>query len=370
MARHNEVTSYEAVSNAGAGIHGAASRRQVLTALAALGASALLPGAAGRAQSAPGAASRRIDTHHHYFPPAYLEPLAAWGKRSGFGGLQAPHREWSIARDLDEMDRGGVAMSVLSISTPGIWFGDAEEGRRMARLCNDYAAEMRRDHKGRYGIFANLPLPDVDGALTEIAYALDTLKADGIGLMTSYGDKWPGDPLFAPVFAELNRRRAVVYFHPLAPDCCGTLQPGVPASLLEYPHDTARAVASLLFNGAFARYRDISWIFSHAGGSVPQLAGRIAAGSRNRKDLAAIAPAGIAAELTRLYYDTANSAYAPTMAALLAFVPSSQIVFGSDYPYYTVSENVEGLAGIALTDEQRQAIDHGNAERLLPQLKA
>jgi predicted TIM-barrel fold metal-dependent hydrolase len=345
----------------------AASRRQILSAFAALGVSALMPKVAA-AQS--GAERRRIDTHHHYFPPAYLVPLEAWGKRAGLGGLQVPARDWTIARDIEEMDRAGLAMAVLSISTPGIWFGDAEQARRMARLCNDYAAEMRRDHRGRYGIFANLPMPDVEGALREIEYALDTLKAEGIGLMTSYGDKWPGDPLFAPVFAELNRRKAVVYFHPLAPNCCGSLLPGVPASLLEYPHDTARAVASLLYNGALARYRDISWVFSHAGGSVPSLAGRIAAGSRNRKDLAEIAPAGIPAELRKLHYDTANSAYAPTMAALLAFVPSSQIVFGSDYPYYTVSENVDGLAGIALTAEQRQAIDYGNAERLLPQLKA
>src|SRR5205085_7997931 len=132
MARH--IDEYAA--------NGAASRRQVLGGLAALGASALLPGGEGRAQSA--AASRRIDTHHHYFPPAYLEPLAAWGKRAGFGGLQAPQREWTIARDLEEMDRAGLAMAVLSVSTPGIWFGDDEEGRRMARLRNDYAAEMRR----------------------------------------------------------------------------------------------------------------------------------------------------------------------------------------------------------------------------------
>ncbi len=369
MTRHHGSTPHAHAKNGSAGLCSAASRRQVLTALAAVAVGAMLPDHAVRAQMAS-SGPRRIDTHHHYFPPAYLEPLEAWGKRAGFGGLQAPQRDWTIARDLEEMDRAGLAMSVLSISTPGIWFGEAEEGRRMARLCNDYAAEMRRDHKGRYGIFANLPMPDVDGALKEIEYALDTLKAEGIGLMTSYGDKWPGDPQFAPVFAELNRRKAVVYFHPLAPNCCGNLMPGVPASLLEYPHDTARAVASLLFNGALARYRDINWLFSHAGGSVPQLAGRIAAGSRGRKDLAEIAPAGILGELKKLHYDTANSAYAPTMAALLAFVPSSQIVFGSDYPYYTVSENVDALAGIDLTAAQRQAIDYANAERLLPQLKA
>ena len=345
------------------------SRRHVLTSLAALGAAAMLPAGTGLAETAT--ASGRVDVHHHFFPPDYLEPLAEWGKHHGVAaGLQPPQRDWTVARAVEEMDRAGVATAVLSISTPGIWFGDAEQARHMARLCNDYAAGMARDHKGRFGLFASVPMPDVDGALSEIEYALDTLKADGIGLMTSYGDSWPGDPRFAPVLAELSRRKALAYFHPLEPNCCGNLMPGVPASVIEYPHDTARAVTSLLFNGAFARYRDIRFLFSHAGGSIPALAGRIAAGSRTHKDLAEIAPDGIEKELQKLHYDTANSAYPPTMAALLSLVPASQVLFGSDYPYYTVAENVANFAKLVLTDAQRAAIDRGNAERLIPRLKA
>ena len=345
------------------------SRRQVLTSLAALGAVALLPGSRGSAAAAT--ASGRVDLHHHFFPPDYLEPLAEWGKHHGVpAGLQPVQRDWTIARDLEEMDRAGVATAVLSISTPGIWFGDAEQARHMARLCNEYAAGMARDHRGRFGLFAAVPMPDVDGTLHEIEYALDTLKADGIGLMTSYGDTWPGDPRFAPVFAELNRRKALAYFHPLAPDCCGNLMPGVPASLIEYPHDTARAVTSLLLNGAFARYGDIRFLFSHAGASIPVLAGRIAAGTRARKDLAEIAPDGVEHQLQQLHYDTANSAYRPTMAALLSFVPATQVLFGSDYPYYAVTENVANFAKLGLTGEQLAAIDRGNAERLMPRLKA
>ena len=346
------------------------SRRRVLGSLAAVGAAAALPGGAGRAQGGA-AADQRIDTHHHFFPPEYLKPLEEWGRRTGAGGLSPPQRGWTVARDIEEMDRFGVRTAILSISTPGIWFGkDDHEARAMARLCNEYAARMAGDHKGRYGVFASLPMPDVEGALREIEYACDTLKADGIGLMTSYGDKWPGDPMFAPVLEELNRRKAVVYFHPLAPDCCGSLLPGVTPSHVEYPTDTTRAAVSLLVGGALRRYRDIKFLFSHAGGTIPQLAGRITAGSRTRKDLAEIAPDGIPAELQRLHYDTANSAWAPTMAALLAFVPVSQVVFGSDYPYYTVEENVANLRKLDLTAEQRNAIDRDNAERLLPRLKA
>lgn len=311
----------------------------------------------------------RIDTHHHFFPPAYLEPLAAWGQKSGFGGLRGPHKDWTTARSLAVMDQNAVQASILSISTPGVYFGDRAEARAMARLCNDYAAQMIRDNPGRFGLFAAMPMPDVDGSLAEIAYAFDVLKADGIGFMTSYGDSWPGDPRFAPVFEELDRRKAVVYFHPLAPDCCGSTIPGISGSPLEYPYDTARAALSLLINGTFARHRNIQWLFSHAGAAIPVLAARIAGVVRTRGDVAAIAPQGVEAMLQTLNYDTANATSAPTMAALRAFVPDAQIFFGSDYPYVSFEDNLAGLDAIALSVAARRAIERDNALRLLPRLR-
>lgn len=344
------------------------SRREVLAGLAVLGASAALPGAVRAAVAAEG--NGRIDTHHHFFPPKYLEPLAAWNQREGLApGLQPPQRDWSVAKALEDMDKNKVTTAVLSISTPGIYFGDRAQARDMARLCNEYAAQIGRDHTGRFGLFAAVPMPDVDGTLREIEYALDVLKADGIGFMTSYDDLYPGDKRFQPVFEELNRRKAVAYFHPLAGPCCGHAVPGVPASLIEYPHDTARAVLSMLFSGNFQRYKDARFLFSHAGASIPVLAGRIANGAKARKDLAEIAPDGIVNELAKQYYDTANSAYRPTMAALLDFVPASQVLFGSDFPYYTITENAENFGKLELSAAARHAIDRGNAERLLPRLK-
>src|SRR5712671_1924908 len=329
------------------------SRRQVLAGLSALGASTMLPGVAA-AQASDAA---RIDVHHHFFPPQYLEPLAEWGRHNGFGGLQAPQREWSIARAVAEMDRTGTAAAVLSISTPGIWFGEKEQAHGLARLCNDYAAQMGRDNKGRFGLFASVPMPDVEGTLREIEYALDVLKADGIGFMTSYGDKWPGDPTFAPVFAELNRRKTIAYFHPLAPNCCaGSLIPGVTGSPVEYVFDTTRAVISLLVNGRFARMKDLRFLFSHAGGTIPMVAGRIANALRGRKDIAEIAPEGIDAELKKLHYDTANSFYAPTIAALTSYVPDTQILFGTDFPYLTIGQNLDGLRKLGLSAAQMAAI--------------
>jgi predicted TIM-barrel fold metal-dependent hydrolase len=240
----------------------------------------------------------------------------------------------------------------------------------MARLCNEYGAGMARDHKGRFGLFATLPMLDIEASLKEIEYALDVLKADGIGLQTNYGDKWPGDPVYKPVFEELNRRKAVVYFHPLVASCCGNLSVGTFPAVLEVPHDTTRAVASLLLSGSFARYRDIKWLFSHAGGTVPMLAGRMEFFFGFRPDKDKFAPNGIEAEFRRLYYDTANATAPASMAALLALVPLSQIVFGTDYPYVPTAPQEAGLEKIRLKGANLKAIESGNALRLLPRLKA
>jgi 6-methylsalicylate decarboxylase len=184
--------------------------------------------------------------------------------------------EWTPHKALAEMDANSVATAIVSITSPGIWFGDVQAGRTLARKCNEYMAQLVSDYPGRFGFFAAVPLPDTEGSLQEITYALDTLKADGIGLMTNYGDKWPGDPAYAAVFDELNRRRAVVFVHPAAPNCCKNLVPHVPTAFTEFPYDTTRAVTSLLYSGSLARLRDIHFIFCHAGGTIPMLAGRIA----------------------------------------------------------------------------------------------
>src|SRR6202171_2613631 len=207
------------------------------------------------------------------------------------------------------MDRSGIRVAVLSIaSTPGLWFdAGPESAGRMVRICNDYGAEMMRDYPGRFGLFATLSMLDIDATLKEIEYALDVLKADGIGLQTNYGDKWLGNAAYRPVLEELNRRKAVAYVHPLVAACCGNLSVGAFPAVIEVPHDTTRAITSLLLSGSFARYRDIRWLFSHAGGTVPMLAGRIEAFGKLRPDSASFAPEGIENEFKRLYYDTAHA---------------------------------------------------------------
>jgi 6-methylsalicylate decarboxylase len=338
-------------------------RRLVLGSLAAFGTGAML-GRANHIVAAEGPldpAPRRIDVHHHFFPPAWLEHA-----RQQKPGPSPVQREWSTARVLEHMDKSGVATAIASLSPWGVAFAEPAQLGKLARICNDYAAQMMRDHPGRFGLFAALPLPDVDAGLKEIAYALDTLQADGIGMMTSYGDKWPGDPAFQPVMEELERRRAVVYFHPTHANCCGNLIPGVAASTIEWPVDTARAIVSLLFSGSLVRYPNIRFIFSHAGGALPALSGRIANFAKRDKNVEKYAPDGVPAALAKLHYDTANGFSAPAMAALMAMAPVSQIIYGSDYPYFSLEENVEGLAEIRMTAANRRAIDRGNAARLMP----
>ena len=217
-------------------------RRTFLAGLAGLGMSALTRPIL-HAQPPAGLRVRphRIDIHHHLFPPNYRTMIASIGA----GNLAA----WTAEQSLAEMDKGGIQTSVISVSPPGVWFGDAAQARNLARTINDYGAKMSQDSPGRFGLFAALPLPDIEGSLREIAYALDTLKADGIGLMTNYGDRWLGDASFAPVWEELNRRKAVVYTHPNTPTCCTNLKDEVGAGTIEWATDTTRTVASLLFSG-------------------------------------------------------------------------------------------------------------------------
>src|SRR5262249_37217085 len=255
-------------------------RRQVLaTGSAMLGLAAATLGRAPPAAAQAPAEKQRGDVHHHFLPKFHVDAMTAPGRRAG-GAPPA----WSPAASLEEMDKSGIATAVLSIAQPGVWYGDnVEEARRLARELNEYGAKLVADHKGRFGLFAVIAPPDAQGSLKEIAYALDTLKADGIGLLTSYQDKYLGDPSFAPVYEELNRRRALVYVHPTTADCCRGLVPGIPPSSIEYATDSTRTIAHLVFSGTAKRFPDIRWIFSHSGGTLPFLTGRFVRLAQERK---------------------------------------------------------------------------------------
>jgi predicted TIM-barrel fold metal-dependent hydrolase len=282
-------------------------RRSFIAQAVAAGAATALPSIPAQADDKP----TRIDVHHHFAPDFHRDAVNA--RR---GGLRWP--KWSLQMSLDDMDSNGIATAMLSVVQPGTWFGNVEETRKLTRQLNDYAAGLSRDHPGRFGLFACIAPPDTEGSLKEIEYAFETLHADGIGLLTSYGTLYLGDPSFAPVYAELNRRKAIVYVHPIAPNCCKNLVPGIPVGSIEYATDTTRTIAHLVFSGTTTRFPDICWIFSHSGGTLPFLTGRFTrlAGERKLDYL----PNGPLPEFRKFHYELAQGNTPGKIAALLKMV--------------------------------------------------
>ncbi len=210
-------------------------------------------------------ASHRIDAQHHIVAPTWLDAV----KKAGLDN--PPMSSWTPQRSIEDIDKAGTATPITSPTTPQVGLLSAPDAARIARESNEYAKRLVVDFPRRFGVFAMLPMPHVDESLKEIECAFDTLHADGIGMMTSYGDKWLGYPQFAPVFDELNRRKATVYTHPTAANCCVNLVQGISDAAVEYGADTTRTIVSLIFSGASQRYADINFIFSHGCGVLPRL---------------------------------------------------------------------------------------------------
>jgi predicted TIM-barrel fold metal-dependent hydrolase len=329
--------------------------------------------AAFRAENRP---PSRIDVHHHYLPKSYVAFMDRHGLSIGFG-------KWSVQADLDDMDSSGTATAILSITNPGFMVGHIEETRTAIREANEAAARLRADHPGRFGNFAALPLTDTDGTLLEIEYALDTLRADGVCLFSSYGDKWLGHASFAPVYEELNRRKAIAFVHPRVAACCVNIGncTSIPneGATIEFGTDTTRAIADLIYSGTTTRYPDMVWIFSHGGGTMPFLIERFLTGASAELVPGIVTkgmsyapprnvPRGVLHELRKMYYDTAQASNPATMSALRTVVPVSQILFGTDVWYRTTAETISNLTACGVFNpEELRAICRGNAERILPQ---
>lgn len=356
-------------------LHGCCpSRRQFLTGLGVLGAGIFAPRGIVSAQGQL-AGARRIDVHHHFASPLWKSTLDAEG------ALNMVWKQWTPARAIEAMDKSGTQTAISSITTPGVWFGAGygnglqskgshsnAEASRLARETNEFGAKMVSDYQGRFGIFAQLALPDIEGSLKEIEYALGTLKLDGIGLITSYGNRWIGDPMFSPVFEELNRRRALVYVHPTAAPCCRDLIPKVGPTVIEYNTDTTRTIVSWIESGSATRFPNVNFIFSHAGGTMPYLIERYIGLGPAQNLTAPPEPNSKLFHLRRFHYDTAQSANVIQMQALKTMAGAQRIVFGTDFPYSTMVDHAEAVINTKVFGpaELRQ-IDRENVVKLLPQ---
>jgi predicted TIM-barrel fold metal-dependent hydrolase len=320
--------------------------------------------------------AQRIDTHQHLIPPRY----AAWLREMGLrpGGIDLP--SWSEGAALKFMDSHGIQTGILSLSTPGVHFGDVPEARRWAREINEYSAELASRRADRFGFFATLTLPDVDGALAEASYALDELHADGIVLLANNDGRYLGDPGFEPLLEFLHQREAVVFIHPgelPAPEV-----PGVPTFTADFLLDTTRTAISLILSGAMKRYPGIKFILAHAGGFVPYIAYRILLTMLSEKNKLQQAwtivdqkhqvPKHLAV-LKQFYYDLALSSSPAALPSLLEVADPDHITYGSDFPFApaaAIGFLNKQYENYPLNQSLREAIDRGNSEALFPRLKA
>jgi predicted TIM-barrel fold metal-dependent hydrolase len=320
-------------------------------------------GGALRAQSTAGFATSAIDVHHHFLPPFYKPLAKPWLDRfaTGVDAVLA----WTPEASLAAMDAARVTRAVLSVSAPGVHFGDDAQARSVARDCNDYAAGLGRSHPGRFDFFAVLPMPDVDGAIREAERALALPGARGVGLLSNYGGRYLGSPDFAPLFTWLGRRGAIVYVHPTDAPCCAGLVPQLATPLIEFPVDTGRTIASLLWSGTLSAFPTIRFIFSHGGGILPMVAERVSAMGFVRPDLMAKVPGGPMAALSRLYVDTASVTTPGAMAALTASLPFDHILYGTDFPWGGLASSRAALAKVTTSSALLAGIEAGNARKLL-----
>ncbi|WP_235547856.1 MULTISPECIES: amidohydrolase family protein [unclassified Nocardioides] len=307
----------------------------------------------------------RIDTHQHIVPPGYREWLLAEGVDAG--GMAPP--AWSAQAAVASMDELHTEVGIVSLSTPGVHLsGDSARpspyAREWARRVNDFSAETVKDRPDRFGFFATLTLPDVDGALDELAHALDVLGADGVILPTNIYGRYLGDPAFDALFDELNRRRTTVLVHPS--ELPAAPVDGIPPFAVDFLLDTTRAALNIAQSGTLERCPEVRMILSHAGGFMPYAAGRMA-------PFAGAGDPNLGRErLGRFYFDIALSS--PTaLPSLFALATPDRVLFGSDFPFPPQPV----VVGAARSWEQfdvdpdlRHAVDRGNAERLFPRLAA
>ncbi|OFZ97360.1 MAG: hypothetical protein A3H35_20030 [Betaproteobacteria bacterium RIFCSPLOWO2_02_FULL_62_17] len=314
----------------------------------------------------------RIDTHQHHVPAFYKKALEGIGVH---GSGENPWPKWSIEHSMDVLERKGIAAQVSSISSPGVYFGDVNFCVRLSRVCNEFSAQMVADHRSQVAALGVVPLPDTAAACKEAEYALDTLKLDGISLLTHVGKFYLGQPEYDEFFAELNRRKAVVFLHPVRPNQEGLAEYDFPTGTVELPTDTTRAVTNMIYHGYPERFPGIRLLISHAGGTLPMVIYRIRNMSK-RPEIAKRLPKGVDYYLKQMYFDLAQASVPLIQRALEDIADPAHILFGSDYPFSQVGEKVidDVLAGIESFEgydaKRRAMILRDNALALFPRFAA
>ena len=314
----------------------------------------------------------RIDVHQHFLPEVYAAALSKAGLQTVDGGMPVP--TWSAEAAIAMMDRQEIETAMISLSSPSTHFLKPAMRPGLVRDINAAGAALVAAHPRRFGFFATLPMPDIAASLAEMQYAFDVLGVDGVILETNIDGAYLGEPAFAPIFAELNERKATLFLHPTSPACFEAVALGRPAPLLEFPLDTTRTLVDLLYSRTLQTRPDIKVIVPHGGAALPALVARIAAFA----GLPFISPrpaseAEVFETLARLYYDVALSTHPVAFAGLQRLAPVSHILFGSDWPFTPeagVARNIRQLGEVGLSEADLQAISRENARRVFPRLAA
>ncbi|WP_428957188.1 amidohydrolase family protein [Streptomyces sp. cg35] len=287
-----------------------------------------------------------VDVHAHFVTDGYVAAARAFGIAHPDGMPGWP--EWSVEQHLDVMARSGIDKSYLSVSSPGVHFGDDTAARALAREVNEFGARVRAERPERFGHFAALPLPDVDGALAEATHSLDVLGADGVAVETNHHGLYLGDPRLEPLWQELDRRGAVVFVHPTSPPHADEVGLGRPRPMLEFLFDSARAASDLLFRGVLTRHPRIRWVLTHGGGVLPLLADRM---ELFRPLLGDGSEESVVEQLGRLWYDLAGTPFPRQVPALRAAFGTERLLYGSDYCWTPAGSVLDQVASVDAAEQ-------------------
>lgn len=278
-----------------------------------------------------GMAQNIIDVHCHNILPFYMKALEQHEATLDEG---FPLPAWTVDAHLRFMAEARIGCSVLTMPAPQPYFGDTEECRQTIRRYNEYCAKLKAKHPGKFRFCASLPLPDVDAAIAEAVYALDSLGADGVKLATNSRGQYLGDKDLDPLMQVLDERNAVIILHPHKPVPVNEkLMAALPLAAYEYPAETTRAILNMLVRNVLVRYPHVKVVVPHCGSFLPLAIPRMKALLPALQAKRMVGEVDVAANLSRLYYDLAGAASPAIIRSMLTITSPDHILYGSDYPY-------------------------------------
>lgn len=324
---------------------------------------------------------RKIDAHTHYYPPVYFDRIREFPSDFSFG--QSPSGQTiityrdarffgvtpamtDVALRLKDMDRVGIDVEVLSLSTPNVFFADAPYQPAIARMVNDAYAELVTQHPTRFKAFASIPMDSPDEAQKELHRAIHELKMNGVILLSNIGGNALTSPQYREFFAEANRMKLCILLHPMLPAHSDPFREYVLGPIVGFMFDTTLAVARMCFDGIFRDFPDIRWIVGHLGAAVPYLMERMDNGWRDFPECRAKIDELPSVYLKRLYYDTVN--FNPHMLMMVReLIGADHMLMGSDYPHLlgSIDRAVSSICELDIPETEKAQIYSGNALSIL-----